>query len=323
MTSTVNKIRIFAASPGDVCSERESLKRVVDELNTTVAPDKDIVLELVRWETHCQPGMGRPQGLINNQIGKYDIFVGVMWKRFGTPTGEAESGTEEEFRLAYKSWSGNEAPLIKFYFNQEPFMPRTEVEIMQLSKVLQFKNEIQESGLVWEYPNSLTFPDVIRPHLYRSIIEITENTDSRQSAPSIAQKEKVNNVYLAYGTDVKTGLNLKCLLSLKGFNVISLREEANQGLTIIEKFDRATESVTAAIVVLSPDDVGRARQNTVLELGYLLAKLGRRNVIILSEMDMEYPSDIMGSIYIQYKRNIESVYDVLLNELRLLGLKEK
>jgi hypothetical protein len=62
------KLRLFVASPGDVQEERDHLKRVVDELNTTVAPFKNAVVELVRWESHCQPSMGRPQGVINDQI---------------------------------------------------------------------------------------------------------------------------------------------------------------------------------------------------------------------------------------------------------------
>ena len=84
---TVRKVRVFVASPGDVDAERNTLPTVVQELNTTIAPHKNCFLELVRWETHCTPEMGRPQGVINAQIGRYDIFLGIMWKRFGSPTG--------------------------------------------------------------------------------------------------------------------------------------------------------------------------------------------------------------------------------------------
>jgi hypothetical protein len=31
---------------------------------------------------------------------KYDIFIGIISLRFGTPTGVAGSGTEEEYRMA-------------------------------------------------------------------------------------------------------------------------------------------------------------------------------------------------------------------------------
>ena len=70
MTEQTQKIRIFVASPGDVQKEREHLKAVVDELNTTIAPFKKLSIELVKWESHATPSMGRPQGVINSQLGQ-------------------------------------------------------------------------------------------------------------------------------------------------------------------------------------------------------------------------------------------------------------
>ena len=62
----------------------------------------DFVLDLLRWETHTRPGIGQSaQDVINPQIGDdYDIFLGMFGIRFGTPTREWQSGTEEEFRRA-------------------------------------------------------------------------------------------------------------------------------------------------------------------------------------------------------------------------------
>src|SRR6266851_4502917 len=116
MPEQVTKIRIFIASPSDVQKERDSLPAIINELNHTMARHLGFVIELVRWETHCHPAMGRPQGVINEQIGEYDIFIGVMWKRFGTPTGQADSGTEEEFDRAYQEWRRDETVYILFYF---------------------------------------------------------------------------------------------------------------------------------------------------------------------------------------------------------------
>ena len=74
------KIRIFVASPGDVQVERNALARVIEEVNVTIsaiAPEKNIGLELVRWETHVHPGLGRDaQEVVNQQVPDYDIFIG-------------------------------------------------------------------------------------------------------------------------------------------------------------------------------------------------------------------------------------------------------
>ena len=94
MPTQVTRISIFVASPGDVQAERDALDEVVEDLNRILGDEKQIVLELKRWETHAYPAMGRVQAVINQQVEPYDIFVGLFWKRFGTPTATADSGTE-------------------------------------------------------------------------------------------------------------------------------------------------------------------------------------------------------------------------------------
>ena len=65
-----------------------------------------------------------------------------------------------------------------------------------------------------------------------------------------------------------------------------------------------------AVVVLAPDDVGRAkespdlhdraRQNVILELGYFVGRLGRSRVCALHKGTVELPSDILGVVYVPY-----------------------
>ena len=78
---------------------------IVAHLRTHVAAPHGLDLELVRWETHVRPGIAADaQAVVNPQIGPYDLFIGILWNRFGTPTGRAESGTREEFDQAYARW---------------------------------------------------------------------------------------------------------------------------------------------------------------------------------------------------------------------------
>jgi len=94
---------------------------------------------------------------------------------------------------------------------------------------------------------------------------------------------------------------------------VSLAEEPGQGRTIIEKFEDYGDDASYVIVLLTQDDVGqtvgahqagdepskRARQNVVLELGYFIGKLGRKNVVVL-DAAVERPSDLAGLSYISY-----------------------
>ena len=161
----MEKYSVFVASPGDVKSERESLDKVIDEVNLTHGIPFDYELDLLTWEKNAFPAAGAPQTVINEIIDAYDIFIGIMWKRFGTPTPVAGSGTEEEYRIAYRSWEKNPEIGIMFYFSKQPFFPQTADEIDQLGKVFKFKQELNTKSLTWEYDNPTDFEAKIRKHL--------------------------------------------------------------------------------------------------------------------------------------------------------------
>lgn len=124
----------------------------------------------MRWETHVHPDLGEdPQKVVNEQIGDYDVFVGVMWKRLGTPTTTADSGTEEEFHRAYARCQKEPFPVL-FYFCEQPFPPpSTKEEVEQLGKVVDFRQQISDKGIVGHYADHDSFADVVRPQLLGAI----------------------------------------------------------------------------------------------------------------------------------------------------------
>ena len=180
-------LKIFVASPGDVRKEREALVKVISELNQTLtilAPEKGLTLELIRWETHVAPGLGEDaQDVVNRQLPDYDVFIGIMWQRFGTPTNRADSGAHEEFLQAYERWKRAKEFPVLYYFCQKPIpIPRTTEEMKQLEKVVNFHQELASKGLVGEYNDSDAFADIVRPHLLlvlrRYLLPKTASADS-------------------------------------------------------------------------------------------------------------------------------------------------
>lgn len=163
-------LKVFVASPGDVWMEREALVKVISELNQTLtilAPEKGLALELIRWETHAAPGLGEDaQDVVNRDLPEYDVFIGIMWQRFGTPTKRAGSGAHEEFLQAYDRWKKSREFPVLYYFCQKPIaIPRIVEDVKQLEKVVAFHHELSTKGLVGEYENPETFSDIVRPHL--------------------------------------------------------------------------------------------------------------------------------------------------------------
>ena len=175
-----DKVRIFVSSPGDVQDERDQLDKVVRELNqtlSTLVPERGLILELWKWETDAYPGYGAgPQEVIGRQVSivDFDIFIGILWRRFGTPTARAGSGTEEEFQTARESWRVQRRPReILFYFCQSPASPLgTEEEAQQQLRLASFREELSKEALVWAYPNHAAFADQVRPHLVQVISRI-------------------------------------------------------------------------------------------------------------------------------------------------------
>jgi len=135
--------KIFLASPGDTSDERNSAEDVIDEINKTTGPRDNYRLELLKWETDTYSAVGEDgQDVINKQIGiDYQIFVGVMWKKFGSPTKRTGSGTEEEFKLAYERHEKKKDIHIMFYFNTAP-IPQ-DADLVQAQKVKEFRLEFK------------------------------------------------------------------------------------------------------------------------------------------------------------------------------------
>ncbi|TVS12283.1 MAG: DUF4062 domain-containing protein [Planctomycetaceae bacterium] len=117
----VRLIRVFVSSPGDVQAERDVVDEVVAAINRTDGDAGGFRLETFRWEANVTPQIGpRPQKVVDQQTPEYDVYLGMMSTRFGTPTGRYGSGTEKEFKDALKQWKSAGQPWITFYFDDAP-----------------------------------------------------------------------------------------------------------------------------------------------------------------------------------------------------------
>ena len=160
-------VDVFVSSPSDLEEERDKLGEVIDELNRS----SDLtVLRLIRWETHGVPGIGSsPQDLLNKELSPEDaqIFIGLMWMRFGTPTDNAGSGTEEEFNRAIERYSDdNDAIRIMFYFKTSSPTLLNDIDLDQLSQVRKFKASLSDKGVFYsEFDTLDTFTRNVRVHL--------------------------------------------------------------------------------------------------------------------------------------------------------------
>jgi predicted nucleotide-binding protein len=151
----------------------------------------------------------------------------------------------------------------------------------------------------------------------------------RSGKPSKTVKVDNTSVFVVHGRDNEAKHEVARLLERLKLKPIVLHEQPSRGKTIIEKIEHYS-GVAFAVVILSPDDVGalateqaklnpRARQNVILELGYMVAKLGRDRVCALVKQGVEIPSDFDGVVYVSMDWNGAWKFEVG-KELKAAGI---
>ena len=218
MTETRKIIRAFLASPNDLKEERKALYEVVKEFNETWADDFAYQVELLGWEITVSE-FGRPQHLINKDVDRCDIFLGMMWKRWGTPPDNQEnytSGFHEEFERAKKRREESGKPDICLFFKDidDEYMVDKGPDLI---KVLDFKDKIvkEKSILFKEFSNISDIEKIVRKTIsyYVSRIKKVEQTESPRNIER--QRESEGNVKTE-----TTNSNISSPLTKEGFRFL-------------------------------------------------------------------------------------------------------
>lgn len=111
-------------------------------------------------------------------------------------------------------------------------------------------------------------------------------------------------------------------------------KRADRRKTIIEALEQNIYRDAAfGIILLTPDDFGyskaagetekqpRARQNVILEMGMVMAALGRHKMVILKKGALEIPSDAAGILYIEFNDHVREIVPKLAQRLQGAGFQ--
>ena len=165
MSYQAKVFKVFIASPSDVAQERAIIRQILSRWNNINSESYKIVFLPIGWETHSSPAVGdSPQDILNEQIlTDCDLLIGVFWTRFGTPTENYESGTEEEIEKHIKT--GKPTML---YFSNKPVHPDS-IDEKQYSKVKTFKEKYQNKSVYHEYSSIEEFQQKLSDHIQLKI----------------------------------------------------------------------------------------------------------------------------------------------------------
>jgi predicted nucleotide-binding protein len=235
--------------------------------------------------------------------------------------------------------------VVPYVNNQRFFLGGVQIEPSEVDEVLFGETEgnatqeiasIQARQRASGYIGVINFHSVVRAgrNITRILIEEASSlatADKSNEVSASARKHLSDKVFIVHGHDQRALEQTEILIHRFGLVPVILHYAPNSGNTVIEKFERHAE-VGIAIVLLTPDDVGgisesqllpRARQNAIWEWGYLVAKLGRSNVICLYKDGVEMPSDLNGLVTIKIGNQVIDKTEEIRREFVAQGYRLK
>jgi hypothetical protein len=236
-------IKCFVASPSDVQEERNACDEVVESINRSLGDSLNIRLETVRWEKDAHAAVGTDgQAVINEQLHPEDaaFFIGIFWTRFGAPTPRAESGTQEEFELAYKRWQETKNNRIQFYFKEDnPSYNALDGD--QFVKLKAFREKVSVCGCFYKtFKSKEEFAKILSEALQKEIIGMFKRYISDAEVDSIQQRldNELRDALSVYSNPDIVWIDRK------------ICESQNLNHSLAESYDKAYD----ASILISNDD---------------------------------------------------------------------
>ena len=122
---------LLLSCPGDVLDLKNIIEECITAFNSTLGKLNNIRIDLKHWSTDSFPQSGgKPQKLLNEQfVNDCDLCVALLGTRFGTPTDNYDSGTEEEIEIMLSQ----EKQVFLYFIERQ--VDHSKLDLDQLAKV--------------------------------------------------------------------------------------------------------------------------------------------------------------------------------------------
>jgi predicted nucleotide-binding protein len=285
--------------------------KIPEKLNVRTSK---LIIEKVDFENQINERIIKGKNLLT--------FSVTILSRSNSRLGESIIYNETEknnFIAEYNKWKKYNSELLKQSFdfsNNEYLKEYEEAERDRIWSdfIVERKDDIQKQITVFE-----SFIERL-PLILTNLKVVKQETDNN--------KIFTNKIFIVHGHGNEIKQIVARTLSKLKLEPIILHEQVDQGRTIIEKFEENSSEVNFAIILLTADDIGkakmeidyktRARQNVVFEMGYFIGKLGRKKVFLLLENGVDKPGDLDGIVYVPLD-NTDGWKLKLVKELKAVG----
>lgn len=161
MPKNIVQYDLLISCPGDIENEIRIIEDAVSQFNTQFSDALGISVRTKHWHknSYAQSG-GKPQALLNEQfVNDCDAAVAILWTRFGTPTDEYGSGTEEEVEIMLST-----GKQVFMYFSDKPLSP-SQMNEESYKKVQAFRDKYKDRGIYFTYSSDEEFKTLFFAHL--------------------------------------------------------------------------------------------------------------------------------------------------------------
>lgn len=161
-----------------------------------------------------------------------------------------------------------------------------------------------------------------------------ETTEAQHNSGLVRSVPNEKKIFIVHGHDTTSLEQLELVLRRLGLAPYVLQNNDGESRTLIEALEQQIYDRSAfGIILMTPDDYGykkaqtdadrqpRARQNVILEMGMVMASLGRSRMVILKKGNLEMPSDVNGVIYLEFNDHVKEVAVKLAQRIKSAGIE--
>ncbi|WP_296883777.1 DUF4062 domain-containing protein [uncultured Methanobrevibacter sp.] len=316
----MEEYRIFIGSPSDVQEERKTIEEIIDEMNGYYEHLNVPKLKLISLKTDVRSKIGNFEGqsVIDKQIDdKYNVFIGILWKKFGTKTENYDSGTEQEFYNAFEKYEKDPKSMeIMFYFCERN-SDFNEIDGEQLALVQNFRKNLGDKGLYKTYSSIEDFKEMIKNDL---ILLITErNIDFEDSSDE--DELEVNDGLIDLLEDFNSSFN-KSILEMgyltddiyeteRDLKELTDKNNNNQNIDVMKKYFNSV-----AVPINEFSDKVDSRGTIIVDnlnegIGYFNSLVDIHGEFILNNDQIDSTIDSMGNCYDSIEELNNAINDLL------------
>ena len=181
MPVSITRYKVLLSAPGDAKRFCDAADEEIVQVNRSLSETSGVELYPMDWRRDSRADSGdEPQALLNKQIvDNADIVLSIFYERFGTPTKNYGSGTEEEIRIALDQ---GKRVLLYFWTPPSGYQPN---DASQFEAIERFRSSLGKKTLYKQFDGEEQLRKLVRHDFTGLVFELEGLTAPGQPALSL------------------------------------------------------------------------------------------------------------------------------------------